>query len=589
MAFAPPARPDAPRPLTVGVVQFSVEPRLAENRDKVAGFIRQAKARGCRVVVFPRTALYWPPDTLKSQVDEAVASLQKVVDDADVYALIVGLYKRHEGEKPFERLLVIDPDGRIIHTYNQLWYDLRFKEAPGLFKIDGIPCAAAICADRWIRSVEELPAVAGAKVLFECSNNYDNEWIPDLGWYWYVPRALRNGVFVVYANTSQARGISDRPGHGHSALIAPDGNVVAAAGTEIDKLLIGKLDLAQATGSEARKRLNHPLFRTFWETGIAALAGRRADPPLYEPLVSPTIELTIAAAQMACSRSIEENVATITGLIKSAAAQRADVVVLPELAVTGARDADIVTATPADVARALAALQQAAKDAAIHVACGLPWQSGGKRYNCAVVIDPRGEVLTRYAQVVVDRPELFAPGMSTADMWFEIRGVPCVVTVGHDALWSEMAELAAVRGAQVHLHLAYDQNATSSGELRRKQLWVNLASFRTFTATVNAASPEGLENPSAPASGGSALWEDYYRASGKWAGGYAPHSAVRLTEARQGQAILYATQMVHSTNSQFQRIIESSNPQMFPWYVMGAKAICSTSPIVSANAGSAER
>ncbi len=30
-------------------------------------------------------------------------------------------------------------------------------------------------------------------------------------------------------------------------------------------------------------------------------------------------------------------------------------------------------------------------------------------------------------------------------MWFEIKGVPCVMTIGRDALWSEIAEMAAWR------------------------------------------------------------------------------------------------------------------------------------------------
>ena len=39
-------------------------------------------------------------------------------------------------------------------------------------------------------------------------------------------------------------------------------------------------------------------------------------------------------------------------------------------------------------------------------------------------------------------------------MWFRVKGVPAVVTIGRDGLWSEIAELAAVAGAQVHIHLA---------------------------------------------------------------------------------------------------------------------------------------
>jgi len=256
----------------------------------------------------------------------------------------------------------------------------------------------------------------------------------------------------------------------------------------------------------------------------------------------------------------------------------------PELAVTGARDADIEAATQPELDQALTTIRRAAKEARIYVACGLPWQEHGRRFNSAVVIGPDGSLLTRYSQLVVDRPQIFAQGSSTRAMWFEIKGVPCVVTIGRDALWSEIAEMAALRGAQLHLHLAYDQDTSTAGQLRRKQLWVNLASFRTVTATVNAASPVGLSHPSAPAGGGSAIWDDQHRGSSGKAGGYAPHSAVRLAVAKDGETILYATQKVPTTNPQFRILTEKTNPQMTAWYVAGAQAIHAESPTVPARA-----
>ncbi len=104
----------------------------------------------------------------------------------------------------------------------------------------------------------------------------------------------------------------------------------------------------------------------------------------------------------------------------------------------------------------------------------------------------------------------------------------------------------------MHLHLAYDRDTSPAGHLKRNQLWVNLASFRTFTATVNAASPAGLAQPSAPASGGSAIWDDYHRGQNRQFGGYGPYSAVRVAEAKEAETILYATQTVPQTNPSIQ-------------------------------------
>jgi hypothetical protein len=159
-------------------------------------------------------------------------------------------------------------------------------------------------------------------------------------------------------------------------------------------------------------------------------------------------------------------------------------------------------------------------------------------------------------------------------LWFEIKGVPSVVTIGRDALWSEIAELAALRGAQVHLHLAYDRETSPEAELRRNQLWVNLASYRTFLAAANAASPQALEHASADAGGGSAIWVDYQRGQNRKVRGFGPYSAVRVAHAEPAaETILFATQTIPQSNPQFHIVAEKSNRQMLPWYATGAKII----------------
>jgi predicted amidohydrolase len=572
--------PARPKPLTVGVVQFALEPKLAENRDKMVRFVGQAKSKGCRVVVFPETALYSPPNTTRAEIEAAFDEVRKAADTHDVYVLCCGLSRRTDDEKPNERLVVIDPDGRVTHTYDKLWGDARFKSVPGLFTIDGIPCAATLCADRWLRGVEDLPAAKGAQILFECSNNFAEEWIPDLGWYWYAPRAVRNQAFVVFANTAKEnRAAAPRAGHGHSAVFDPDGKLVASAEEESDRLLVATLDPAKATRVRAAERRSHPLLRPFWDVGLSILDGRKVPDPAFEPLRSPKVAVTLAAAQMPCSRNVADNVARMKGLIRDARAKEADAVVFPELAVTGGRAEDVKQADEPALRAALAELQAAAKAEKITVVFGMPYLEGGRRYNGAFVVGPDGSLLTRYAQLVVDRPDLFTPGTSTKALWFQVKGVPAVVTVGRDALWSEIAELAAVRGAQVHVHLAYDRDVSKGATLFRKQVWANLASFRTFTATVNAAAPDGLAAPSAPANGGSALWDDFGRGSTGKAGNYAPYSAVRVAEAGAGSELLTATRTVPETNPHLGRVTGTSNPQMRAWYLAGAAAIDADAPV----------
>ena len=83
--------------------------------------------------------------------------------------------------------------------------------------------------DRWLRGIEEIPIQQGAQISFELSCNFACEWVAPFGWYWYVPRALRNNTWVVFANSgNKVSGVPDDPAaprelrHGHCAVIAPD-------------------------------------------------------------------------------------------------------------------------------------------------------------------------------------------------------------------------------------------------------------------------------------------------------------------------------------------------------------------------------
>ncbi|MDH7569185.1 MAG: nitrilase-related carbon-nitrogen hydrolase, partial [Armatimonadota bacterium] len=371
----------APKSLAVGVAQTSLEATLEANCAQIIQMTRQARQRGCRVVVFPEAALYSPPSTPRAAIDQAVTQIQEAARTENLYVLFGLRYKERDRDAPHERLLLLGPDGRVLHTYDKLWADARFPNAPGLFHIDGIPCAATLCADRWLRAVEELPVFAGARILFECSANFANEWIPNLEWYWYVPRALRNGVYVVFANTAHHNPGTATPGHGHSAVVAPDGAVITAAGAEARRLLVARLDLTRATAAEAARRATHPLFRAFWQTGVRILQGESVAEEAFEPLTAPPTRVTLAAAQMACSRNPAHNLSTMERLISEAKARGADAVAFPETCVTGAIEADIRAAAIPMLQEALDRLRQAARRAGIVVVFGMPWREGQRRFN----------------------------------------------------------------------------------------------------------------------------------------------------------------------------------------------------------------
>jgi predicted amidohydrolase len=209
----------------------------------------------------------------------------------------------------------------------------------------------------------------------------------------------------------------------------------------------------------------------------------------------------------------------------------------------------------------------------IYVIFGMPYLVDGKKRNSAFVIGPDGTLLTRYDQLAVDRPQLFHAGSSPGSMWFRIKGVPSVVSIGGDAVWSELAELAAVAGAQTHFHISYDRDTSEEATLRRTQLWANLASYRTLTLTVNAASPTTTKSPSTGANGGSAIWGDIAierEKPGTDINLFSPYSADRLVKAGINEQIIYAAERVSQENPHIE-LLRRKNPQMESWYTLGAQ------------------
>lgn len=366
---------------------MAIEAKLIANRDKIVRFIREAKQKGCRLIVFPESALSSEVGITKAEIDTAIETIRTATDENDIYSIVCVLYKKSDEGRLFNSLMVVDPNGRISLRYHKL-YDVRPNQVPPPFLVDGIQCSTIICADRWIRGVEEFGALSGSKILIECSDNFAAEWRPELQWFWHVPRALRNGSYSQSVNTATNHDLDhnelENLKHGHTAVIGPDGRFKLATNESPDRMFITIVDPSEASGMGASRRRKHPI------------------------------------------------------------------------------------------------------------------------------------------------------------------------------------------------HLTYERSVSPEDALQRKQFWVNLASFRTFTATVNAARSETLQKPSSSAGGGSVIWEDFQFNKER---GIGPYAAVPLVEAGVGEELIYAPQRVNKVNPWFQQMAERRNSQMKDWYELGAHIIDAEAPV----------
>lgn len=550
--------------LRVAVAQMAFGRTLEDNRARIIEWIERAATARARVAVLPESALQYPPGTSEQAVATAIASIKKAARWRQVYVLFGGWSWPTGGDHPRNWMKVIAPDGNELLHYDKIW-DRHSAPVPGLFAIDGVPASVILCADRWLRAVEELPVMQGAQISFELSDNYAAEWVSELEWYWYVPRALRNGIYVVFANSANspagASGVLPKSGprHGHSAVIGPDGAVIAAARGDQPELVVADIDPARATRAGALARRDHPVLGRFWQAGLARLAGQAVPPYRFEPVASAEAELTVAAAQVAEYADPAQNAAAMRRKIAEAARQGADLVAFGELALTGGRCVE--------AAVAFEAVRAAARDHGVAVAVGLPHREGARWFNSAVVIGKRGELLASYDQLAAAP---FAAGERVSSMWFSLDGVAGVVTIGRDGLWNEIAELAAVAGARLHLHLSREPVPDRRAVLRRRQLGAVLASFQTLTVTANAL-------------GASAIWDDLrgreetravVRGLARPDTGrvqvYSPFSANLIAEAGVGEALIVVRRRIPGPNAHHPRQTANFHPFMRSWYEYGA-------------------
>ncbi|MBI5386531.1 MAG: carbon-nitrogen hydrolase family protein [Verrucomicrobia bacterium] len=541
-----------PSRLKAGLVQMALGPTIQDNRDRIVSGISKAAVLGVRVAVFPEGALRGNNGDDPALVEEAVAAIRQAARAANLYVVFGGATASPGDRRARNWMRVAGPDGGEVFRYDKI-YDQHNARMPGVFHIDGIPCSAMICADRWLRGVEEVPIQQGARISFELSCNFASEWVAPFEWYWYVPCALRNNVWVLFANTgNRAAGVPDDAAaprelrHGHSAIIAPDGRIVAAARDDVETIVVADLVVGEATRAEALARATHPVLRPFWEAGVKLQRGEAVEAPALLALQSAETDITVAVAQ------VTNDLMAMEAMIGQAHAKHADLIVFPARAIA---------------ATALERLQAAARVNRITVVVGMEHPGAGGLRNAAFVLGPDGGVLTRYDQLSAASP--FQAGTDPAAMWFRVKGVPAVVTIGRDALWTELAELAAVAGAQIHVHLEHDSASGPEADLRRLQVWANFASFQTFSVAANVV--------------GSAIWDDLRDLEERRAevrglprpntGAvevYSPFSANLVARTGTGPQLLTATRRVGRANLYHPRRTSGLNPQMDAWYRLGA-------------------
>jgi len=564
--------------IKVGVAQTVIENNLSQNRDKLVDFVGRAKAEGCQLVIFPEGALYWSDIAVdkpsRAELDAAIEQIGEKGRRENIYVVFGVGYRLAESDPYNNKAVVYDPRGHRLVFYS------KNAEVPQRFYLNGVPASVAICSDRGYLEHSDLPCLTqGAQIIIDISGGHGgDDGRPDLRWIRYRPWALRTGAYVIVSNP--VHDDTDFMGHspwgGGSAIIRPDGSIQASRTYDKDELIVEEIDTGQATRLEAEKRRNHPVFKSFWDTGAKLLEAKEIEPVKnVTPLSSAARNIKIAAAQIVCSRTISENVKKIKGYIQSAAGQGADIVVFPELAVTGSAKEDIAAANQSELDNALAEIRRQADEKDMYVIVGMPYFADGHRQNCAFVIADDGSIQTRYAQLAAGGsggPAEFVAGSSAGAMWFELKGVHSIVTIGGDADMVEIADLAASRGMYLHFHITCETYASADKALLARQRNLLMLMYAKYGAVVNAAAPE-TSNLGAAAGGMSMIVSregGHNKPAPSGLEYYLPYQTSIAKSAGPGEAMIVATRKTAAQNdmdlARYWRNRDRRNRPQKGWY-----------------------
>lgn len=206
--------------------------------------------------------------------------------------------------------------------------------------------------------------------------------------------------------------------------------------------------------------------------------------------MSPT--LRVAAAQIAVTNHIQENVKTIIDTVVQTAAQEADLVLFPETSISDYSPVLGHLRDPAEwptIQQGLEAIAGAAREHCIWVIVGTDaWDEGW--HNRLYVFDEAGETVTTYDKVHLtsDDCDYYQPG--NAPTLFDLNGIPVGLQICYDVRFPEGYRELLHQGAQVILQGFYGAGSnTWKYPVMNAHIRGRAAESGCFLVTANVAGP----------------------------------------------------------------------------------------------------
>ena len=175
------------------------------------------------------------------------------------------------------------------------------------------------------------------------------------------------------------------------------------------------------------------------------------------------VGLKVAAVQFRSSLDLDDNLTRIEEHLRRLSQEGVRVVALPECSVTSYDGSAIERLSETRLLEAEAELSRMCREHGLYLVAGIPYFEDGERYNGALVWDPRGTCIARYAKIRLAGEPWCLPGKRF--VLFRVDQVVCSVIVCHDSRYPELVRLPVIAGAQVIFYISCESDITHESKL----------------------------------------------------------------------------------------------------------------------------
>jgi predicted amidohydrolase len=208
---------------------------------------------------------------------------------------------------------------------------------------------------------------------------------------------------------------------------------------------------------------------------------------------TPPKEIKVAAVQFSPRGSVEANTAAIVEYLAECSRRGARIAVFQECALTG-YDKKVIAATSAgQIEQAEQKIARACRELNLYAVVGTPMDVDGVRYNVAVVLNPAGKRIERYAKIqLVSGDDWAKPGSQMSV--FSVDGIPCSIIICHDSRYPELVRLPVLAGARLVLYPSSESSITQEEKIDPYRAQISARADENDVFIVQANSPALLSH-----------------------------------------------------------------------------------------------